>query len=244
MNSIFKKALVTGGGRGIGRSVSIELAQKGIEVIIGYCSNQRSAQETLDYILRQGGRGELVKMDLGQIDEITVVANKILDDHKKIDILVNNAAITIDKLFYEMSYQEWLAVMNVNLNANFLLTKMLLQPMLRARWGRIVNMASVSAQAGNAGQSNYAASKAGIIGFSKSLAKELAKRNITVNVVSPGVIDTDMTKGTVSDDIKKFIPIGRIGSPDDVAKTVAFLASDNASYITGQVIGVNGGLYM
>lgn len=239
-------ALVTGASRGIGRAIAIELAKRGQKVILGYHSNLNLAEETLNTILgiSNNAGGEIVKMDLGDLQNLTNLAEQLVTRYKKVDILVNNAGISIDRLLYEMSLEDWMKVIDVNLNANFLLTRSLLRPMVRARWGRIINIASISAQAGNAGQCNYSASKAGIIGLSKSLAKEMAKRNITVNVVSPGVIDTDMIKGTVPDELKKFIPMGKIGTPAEVAKVVAFLASDDASYITGQLIGVNGGLYM
>jgi len=240
-------ALVTGGSRGIGKAVSKQLAEDGANVIINFSSNEEAAQKTLSEILENGGKGEIKKARVENFDEVQALVKNILDRYTKIDILVNNAGITRDNLVMRMDWKEWDEVLNVNLKGTFFCTKAVMRPMLKARYGKIVNITSVVGVTGNPGQANYSASKAGIIGFTKSVAKELASRNINVNAVAPGFIETEMTD-VLSDQIKevmkKQIPFDRFGSSQDVANLVSFLVSDKASYITGQVIHINGGMYM
>ena len=242
-----KVALVTGGSRGIGKAVSKQLAEDGANVIINFSSNEEAAQKTLSEILENGGKGEIKKARVENFDEVQALVKNILDRYTKIDILVNNAGITRDNLVMRMDWKEWDEVLNVNLKGTFFCTKAVMRPMLKARYGKIVNVTSVVGVTGNPGQANYSASKAGIIGFTKSVAKELASRNINVNAVAPGFIETEMTD-VLSDQIKevmkKQIPFDRFGSSQDVANLVSFLVSDKASYITGQVIHINGGMYM
>ena len=242
-----KVALVTGGSRGIGKAVSKQLAEDGANVIINFSSNEEAAQKTLSEILENGGKGEIKKARVENFDEVQALVKNILDRYTKIDILVNNAGITRDNLVMRMDWKEWDEVLNVNLKGTFFCTKAVMRPMLKARYGKIVNITSVVGVTGNPGQANYSASKAGIIGFTKSVAKELASRNINVNAVAPGFIETEMTD-VLSDQIKevmkKQIPFDRFGSSQDVANLVSFLVSDKASYITGQVIHINGGMYM
>ena len=242
-----KVALVTGGSRGIGKAVSKQLAEDGANVIINFSSNEEAAQKTLSEILENGGKGEIKKARVENFDEVQALVKDILDRYTKIDILVNNAGITRDNLVMRMDWKEWDEVLNVNLKGTFFCTKAVMRPMLKARYGKIVNITSVVGVTGNPGQANYSASKAGIIGFTKSVAKELASRNINVNAVAPGFIETEMTD-VLSDQIKevmkKQIPFDRFGSSQDVANLVSFLVSDKASYITGQVIHINGGMYM
>jgi 3-oxoacyl-[acyl-carrier protein] reductase len=201
----------------------------------------------VDEIIASGGRAEAVAADMTQADSLTALIGGTVERHGKLDVLISNAGITRDQLMLRMKRSDWDEVLTTNLSANFVLCQAALKPMIRQRHGRIVAISSVVGQVGNAGQANYAASKAGLIGFCKSLAKEVASRNITVNVVAPGLIDTDMTRaitGSAQVDWAAQIPLGRAGTPADVAAAVCFLASDEASYITGQVLHVNGGMYM
>ncbi|XLP08774.1 3-oxoacyl-ACP reductase FabG [Alteromonas marina] len=239
-----KIALVTGASRGIGKAIATQLAQQGATVI-GTATSENGAQAISDYLSEFGGQGFALNVtDKGSVDTTLKAIN---DAHGGIDILVNNAGITRDNLLMRMKDDEWQDIIDTNLTSIFTLSKAVLRGMMKKRFGRIVNIGSVVGSAGNAGQANYAAAKAGVIGFSKSMAREVASRGITINVVAPGFIDTDMTKA-LSDDQKaaifKDIPANRLGEPDEIAATVAFLVSDGAAYITGETIHVNGGMYM
>ena len=237
-------ALVTGASRGIGRAVALGLAARGVTVVAAARGDH--AAETAAAIQAAGGQAESVAMDVTDEAAIAGVVSGILERHGRIDVLVNNAGITRDGLMLRMKREDWDAVLATNLTAAFSCTQAVLKPMVKQRYGRIVNLTSVVGQSGNAGQANYAASKAGVIGFTKALALEVASRHITVNAVAPGLIDTDMTRaiaGGARDDWAAKIPLRRLGTPEDVAGAVAFLASDEAAYITGQVLAVNGGMY-
>lgn len=247
MNLSDKIALVTGGGRGIGRAVSILLASLGAEVVINYVNRPQAADETAALIREQGGKAETLRFDVAQAGEVQAAVKDILARHARLDILVNNAGITRDGLLVKMKEEAWDAVLDTNLKGAFNCLKAVSRAMMKQRWGRVINITSVIGFAGNAGQVNYAAAKAGLQGLTKSAARELAPRGITVNGVAPGYIETEMTSGLpaeVSAKIIAEIPLKTLGTPDDVAEAVAYLASDSASYITGQVIHVNGGLYM
>ena len=238
-------ALVTGASRGIGRAIALRLASRGATVIAA--ARENNAVATVEAILAAGGKAEMGTVDVADASAIETLVSGALDRHGRIDILVNNAGITKDQLMLRMKRDDWDSVLATNLTAAFVLTQAVLKPMIRQKSGRIVCISSVVGQSGNAGQANYAASKAGLIGFAKSVAREVASRNITVNVVAPGLIDTDMTRGITEDAHAEWaaqIPLKRLGSPDDIASAVAFLASDEAAYITGQVLAVNGGMYM
>jgi 3-oxoacyl-[acyl-carrier protein] reductase len=237
-------ALVSGASRGIGRAIAIRLATQGATVVAA--ARGENAQETVAAITAAGGRAELIALEVTDAAAIEGAMAGILERHGRIDILVNNAGITRDGLLLRMKRDDWDTVIGTNLTAAFALTQAALKPMVRQRSGRIIAVSSVVGQMGNAGQANYAASKAGLIGFCKALAREVASRSITVNVVAPGLIDTDMTRGlagAAKQDWSQQIPLGRLGAPDDVAAAVCFLASDEASYITGHVLAVNGGMY-
>jgi 3-oxoacyl-[acyl-carrier protein] reductase len=240
-----KTAIVTGASRGIGRAIATLLAARGAHVVAGARGDNAAA--TVSEIQQAGGRAELASFDVTDAASIEAVVSGTLERHDRIDILVNNAGITRDTLMLRMKRADWDQVLETNLTAAFTIVQAVLKPMIRQRAGRIISISSVVGQTGNAGQVNYAASKAGLIGFSKALAREVASRNITVNVVTPGLIETDMTR-TISDkaqgDWASAIPLGRLGTPADVAAAVCFLASDEAAYITGQVLAVNGGMYM
>jgi 3-oxoacyl-[acyl-carrier protein] reductase len=240
-------ALVTGGSRGIGRAVVLALGRRGARVVVNYRGNHLAAEETLKQLLAAGGSGELCPFDVSQEAQVDEAVKKIVDQHKKIDIVVNNAGVTSDNLLVRLKPEDWDRVLGINLKGTVHCTKAVCRGMMRARYGRIINMASVVGQMGNAGQSAYAASKAGIIGFTRAMARELASRGITVNAVAPGYIDTEMTEklpGDLKEEFLKSIPLGRFGSGEDVAETVSFLAGPGGGYITGQVINVNGGLLM
>ena len=240
-----KVALITGAGRGIGAAIAKELAECGAAVIINYGGNIQAAENVLNDIVSAHGTGEIYKCNVADYEAVGEMIKDIITRYGKIDILVNNAGITRDGLVMRMSETDFDEVIDVNLKGTFNTIRHASRYMLKQRQGRIINMSSVVGIAGNAGQVNYAASKAGVIGITKSAAKELATKGITVNAIAPGYIDTDMTR-VLSDDVKEAvlntIPLKRMGNTSDIAKTVAFLASDDASYITGQVISVDGGM--
>jgi 3-oxoacyl-[acyl-carrier protein] reductase len=240
-------ALITGGGRGIGRAIVFALGRLGAEVLINYRENKTAAEDTLHGVLADGGAGQLCPFDVAQESQVEEVVKKIVDQYKKIDILVNNAGVTSDNLLVRVRSEDWERIIGTNLRGTFQCTKAVCRGMIRERFGRIVNMTSVVGQMGNAGQSVYAASKAGIVGFTKAMARELASRGITVNAVAPGFIDTEMTARLgpeARQDFLQSIPLGRLGTCEDVAGAVCFLVGPGAGYITGQVINVNGGLYV
>ena len=238
-------ALVTGASRGIGRAIAGKLASRGAHVVAA--ARGEHAAATVDAILAAGGKADALALDVTDPGAAEAAIAATAGKHGRLDILVNNAGITKDQLMLRMKRDDWDAVIGTNLTAAFALTQAALKPMLKQRGGRIVCIASVVGQSGNAGQANYAASKAGLIGFAKSVAMEVASRGITVNVVAPGLIDTDMTRaitGSAHEEWAAKIPLKRLGTPEDIASAVCFLASDEASYITGQVLAVNGGMYM
>jgi 3-oxoacyl-[acyl-carrier protein] reductase len=240
-----KVAIVTGASRGIGRGVAMMLASRGAHVVA--TARGENAAESVSQIQGAGHRAEAATLEVTDAASIDALITGVLHRHGRIDVLVNNAGVTRDQLMLRMKRDDWDHVIGTNLTASFALSQAAIKPMLKQRSGRIINISSVVGQTGNAGQANYAASKAGLIGFSKALARELASRNITVNVVAPGLIETDMTKAITEKahvDWTSQIPLGRLGTTADVAAAVCFLASDEASYITGQVLAVNGGMYM
>ena len=238
-------AIVTGASRGIGRAIAARLAARGATVVAA--ARGENAAGAAGEITAAGGRAEAATLEVTDTASTDALVSRVLERHGRIDILVNNAGITRDQLMLRMKRDDWDAVLATNLTAAFALTQAVLKPMIRQRGGRIIVISSVVGQSGNAGQANYAASKAGLIGFAKAVAQEVASRNITVNAVAPGMIETDMTRGIAEharDEWAAKIPLKRLGTPDDVAAAVCFLASDEASYITGQVLAVNGGMYM
>ena len=241
-----KYALVTGGSRGLGRAVCLKLAAQGWPVVINYQSNAAAAEETKRLIEEQGGQAELLRFDVSKKEEVEAALDQWEASHEAdyIAVLVNNAGIRRDNVMFMMGDEEWHSVLDTSLNGFFYITRRLLKHMMpRRRGGRIVNMASLSGLKGMAGQTNYSAAKAALIGATKALAQEVAARGVTVNAVAPGFIDTDMTKDLPQDELKQMIPVGRFGRPEEVAAAVAFLVSEDAAYITGEVISVNGGLY-
>jgi 3-oxoacyl-[acyl-carrier protein] reductase len=238
-------ALVTGASRGIGRAIATRLASQGAKVVAA--ARGDNAREAVEAIVAAGGAAEPLTLDVTESEAIDAAVSGVLERHGRVDILVNNAGITRDQLMLRLKRGDWDAVLATNLTSAFTLTQAVLKPMIRQRAGRIICISSVVGQSGNAGQANYAASKAGLIGFAKSVALEVASRNITVNVVAPGMIETDMTRSIADkarEEWESRIPLKRLGTPDDVAAAVCFLASDEASYITGQVLAVNGGMYL
>ncbi len=236
-----RRALVTGASRGIGAAIAEDLAARGHAVVINYRSNTEAAEAVRRRIEEQGGQAELAQFDVADADAANQAIEKLLGQGP-VNVLVNNAGLARDAPFPTMKAEEWHTVISTTLDGFYNVTRPLTMPMARERWGRIVNLSSVSAIVGNRGQVNYSAAKAGIIGATKSLSQELAKRNITVNVVAPGLIETDMTADVPRDHVMKMIPMRRFGTAEEVAKLVGFLVSDDAAYITGQVIGINGGM--
>lgn len=242
-----KIAVVTGGSRGIGRAISVRLGSMGCFVWVNYVSRAEAAQETVDLIKEAGGQGQVVQFDVADFDQVQVAFKSIVAESGSIDILINNAGITRDGLVARMKEKDWNAVVDTNLKGVFSCAKAAVRPMMKNRWGRIVNISSIVGFSGNGGQVNYAAAKAGMVGLSKSLAREFASRKITVNCVAPGYIVTEMTEEldeAVRERMLAEIPLGALGEADDVAAAVAYLVSDHAGYVTGQTIHVNGGMYM
>jgi 3-oxoacyl-[acyl-carrier protein] reductase len=240
-------SIVTGASRGIGRAIAVELGRNGGQVVVNYVGRQEEARETARMIEAVGGRAIVEQADVSRAADADRLVESALAAFGRLDVVVNNAGITRDTLILRMKDEEWDAVLNTNLKGAFHLIRSAARPMMKQRFGRIVNIASVVGLIGNAGQANYVSAKAGLIGLTKSAARELASRNITVNAIAPGFIETDMTAelpGDLVAKMKEQIPLGKFGKPEDVAKAVAFLASDDAAYITGQVLNVDGGMVM
>ena len=247
MNLTGKVALVTGASRGIGQATAIELAKAGADVVVNFIGNEAVAQETVAAIEALGRKAIKIKADVGNAEDVQAMVDEAVAAFSHIDILVNNAGITRDGLLIRMKDSDWDDVLNINLKGVYLVTKAVAKLMVKQRAGRIINMTSVSGVTGNVGQANYAAAKAGVIGFTKTCAKELAARGITVNAVAPGFIETAMTDvlpEKIKEGIAATVPFGRMGQPEEIASVVTFLASDFASYITGQVLNVDGGMVM
>ncbi|MDQ0227641.1 3-oxoacyl-[acyl-carrier-protein] reductase [Metabacillus niabensis] len=242
-----KVALVTGASRGIGKAIAIELAKNGASVAVNYAGNEAKANEVVDEIKANGGNAFAIRADVSNADDVTDMIKQVISQYGQLDILVNNAGITRDNLIMRMKDSEWDDVINTNLKGVFLCTKGVTRQMMKQRSGRIINITSVVGVSGNPGQANYVAAKAGVIGLTKTSAKELASRNITVNAVAPGFITTDMTD-ELTDDLKaemlKQIPLAKLGEPSDIANIVTFIASEKSKYITGQTFHVNGGMIM
>lgn len=241
-----KYALITGGSRGIGRAVCIQLAKDlDYSLLINYHSNKEAAQKTLEEVEANGGNGEIIQFDVTDAESVNKAFALWQDDNKDaiIEVIINNAGITKDGLFMWMKPEDWHAVINTSLNGFYNVTNALIQQMLVNKYGRIINMVSVSGLKGTPGQVNYSAAKSAVIGATKALAQEVAKRNITVNAVAPGFINSDMTAELNERELKRMVPVNRFGEPEEVAHLVSFLASDKASYITGEVININGGIY-
>jgi len=241
-----KVAVVTGGSRGIGKAIALELAKYGASVVVNYASSSTAADNVVAEITSVGGQAIALQADVSQADQVEALINATTEKFGRVDILVNNAGITRDTLLLRMKPEEWQAVIDLNLTGVFLCTRAVSKIMLKQRSGRIINITSVAGLMGNPGQANYSAAKAGVIGFTKTVAKELATRGVTVNAVAPGFITTDMTSNlSNTEEILKFIPLGRYGQPEEVAGMVRFLAADPAAtYITGQVFNVDGGMVM
>jgi len=238
-------ALVTGGSRGIGRAIALRLASDGNAVAVNYAANATAAEEVVETITSSGGTAFAVSADVGDADAVAEMLSDIEERLGRVGILVNNAGITRDDLLLRMGPDAWDDVIQTNLRSVYLCTRAVMRGMLRLKWGRIISVSSVSGIAGNPGQANYAASKAGIIGFSKSVAREIGSRNITVNVVAPGFIETDMTDqlgSDVAEEVVQRVALGRLGQPEEIAAAVGYLASDDAAYVTGQTLVVDGGL--
>jgi len=242
-----KVVLVTGGSRGIGRSIAVGFAKQGATVVISYAGNEAAAQETLGLIQAAGAKGETVRFDVADSAACASAVENVVKTHGRLDVLVNNAGVAVDGLVMRVKDEDWDKQLDTNLKGAFALIRAASRPMMKQRAGAIINLTSIVGESGNGGQAAYSASKAGLIGLTKSVAKELASRNIRVNAVSPGFIGTDMTAG-INDEMRKKmlenIPLARLGAPEEVANAVVFLASDSAAYITGEVLKVNGGMYM
>ncbi|HHP7230813.1 MAG TPA: 3-oxoacyl-[acyl-carrier-protein] reductase [Xenococcaceae cyanobacterium] len=240
-----KTAIVTGASRGIGKATALALATVGAKVVVNYTRSSDAAEAVVATIVAAGGEAIALQADVSQAAAVDNLIKETLAKYNSIDVLVNNAGITQDTLLMRMKLEQWQAVINLNLTGVFLCTKAVTKTMLKQRSGRIINLASVAGQMGNPGQANYSAAKAGVIGFTKTVAKELASRGVTVNAVAPGFIETDMTQALKADEILKFIPLGRYGKPAEIAGMIRFLAADPAAaYITGQVFNVDGGMVM
>ena len=244
MNSSFTKttALVTGASKGIGRAICVELAKAGHRIIVNYHSDDAGADQTLAMIKNAGSEGRILRFDVADHNAAREAVEHIIQEDGGVDILVNNAGITADGLFLMMPRKDWDTVIDTSLNGFYNVTRPVLEKMIRKKRGAIVSIASISGLVGNRGQANYAAAKAGLIAASRSVAAEVARLGIRVNVVAPGLIDTEMIKDAPVANIKTLIPMGRIGKPEEIAKVVRFLCSDDASYVTGQVLAVNGGM--
>jgi 3-oxoacyl-[acyl-carrier protein] reductase len=240
-----KYALVTGGSRGIGRAICAKLAESGHYILINYTSKKEEAEHTLSLVREKGGDGEIIQFDVSNQAEVEATLGKWLENNptKIIEILVNNAGVRKDQLLMWMSNEEWDTVLGIGLGGFFNVTRLIIKGMLVKKYGRVVNVVSLSGLKGLPGQTNYSAAKAGVIGATKALAQEVGRRGITANCVAPGFIKTDMTEGINEKDFKQLIPLNRFGTVDEVADAVCFLASDKATYITGQVLSINGGLY-
>lgn len=247
MNLVGKVTVVTGGSRGIGRAICLRLAAMGSLVYVNYVSRSAAAEETAALIRQAGGKAEILSFDVADVTAVQDAFKKVISEAGSVDILINNAGITRDGLMARMKETDWDAVLDTNLKGAFLCAKAASREMMKKKWGRIVNISSVSGFSGNPGQVNYSAAKAGLIGLTKAMAREYASRNITVNSVAPGYIETEMTaqlSADVQEQIKKEIPLASLGKPEDVAGAVAYLVSDDGRYVTGQTLHVNGGLYM
>ncbi len=241
-----KVALVTGGAQGIGKAVALLLARNGADIVVSDI-NLEKAEETAKEVQTLGRKALAIKVDVATLGDVEKMVEAILAQFGRVDILVNNAGIARDKLILRMTEEDWDAVLNINLKGTFNCTKAVVRHMSKQKSGKIVNIASVVGEMGNAGQGNYAASKAGVIGFTKTIAREFAQRGINVNAIAPGYIETPMTDSLpekVKEELRRMIPMDRLGKPEDVAETVLFLVSDSSNYITGQVLNVNGGIYM
>ncbi|MEA5621629.1 3-oxoacyl-[acyl-carrier-protein] reductase [Nostoc sp. UHCC 0251] len=241
-----KVAIVTGASRGIGRAIAIELATQGAIAVVNYASSSAAAEAVVTEIISKGGQAIAIQADVSKSDQVDALVKSVMEKFSRVDILVNNAGITRDNLLLRLKTEDWQAVIDLNLTGVFLCTRAVSKIMLKQRSGRIINITSVAGLMGNPGQSNYSAAKAGVIGFTKSVAKELATRGITLNAVAPGFITTDMTSDLNNpEDILKYIPLGRFGQPEEIAGMVRFLAADPAAaYVTGQVFNVDGGMVM
>ncbi|WNB90434.1 3-oxoacyl-[acyl-carrier-protein] reductase [Bacillus sp. NEB1478] len=242
-----KSVLVTGASRGIGRAIALYFAKQGAKVAVNYSGSEEKANEVVAEIKENGGTAFSIKADISSSDDVANMIKTVIDEFGSLDVLVNNAGITRDNLLMRMKEEDWDAVINTNLKGVFLTTKAVTRQMMKQRNGRIINIASIVGVSGNAGQANYVAAKAGVIGLTKTTAKELSSRGITVNAIAPGFIETDMTgklEEGIKEDMLRNIPLARFGQPDDIAAAAAFLASDQSSYITGQTLHVDGGMVM